>query len=110
MEGLLEALSWVSLVAGGIFCIIGGVGMWRLPDVFARLHAASLIDSLGIGFLALGMGLQAGLTLVTLKLVFIVLLVGLTSPVATHALAQAALQTGIRPKLKEPSDPAGGGA
>lgn len=110
MEGLLEVLSWVSLVAGGIFCIIGGVGMWRFPDVFARLHAASLIDSLGIGFLALGMGLQAGLTLVTLKLVFIVLLVGLTSPVATHALAQAALQAGIRPKLKEPSDPAGGGA
>lgn len=102
MSVLVDVLSWVSLVLGGALVVIGGVGMWRLQDIFARLHAASLIDSLGIGFLAFGMALQAGLTLVTLKLVFIVLLVGLTSPVATHALAQAALHAGIRPKTTSP--------
>ena len=68
MDGVLEVASWITLILGGAFCVVGGIGMWRLPDVFARLHAASLIDSLGIGFLALGMALQAGLSLVTLKL------------------------------------------
>ncbi len=101
MDGVLEVASWITLILGGAFCVVGGIGMWRLPDVFARLHAASLIDSLGIGFLALGMALQAGLSLVTLKLVFIVLLVGLTSPVATHALAQAAMHAGVKPRAIE---------
>ena len=63
MSVLVDVLSWVSLVLGGALVVIGGVGMWRLQDIFARLHAASLIDSLGIGFLAFGMALQAEMTL-----------------------------------------------
>lgn len=99
MESLLNISSWLCLVLGGGLCVIGAVGLLRMPDVFARLHAASVIDTVGLGFLVLGMALQSGLTLVTLKLVFILLLVGLTSPVATHALAQAALHAGERPIL-----------
>ena len=50
MDGVLEVASWITLLLGGAFCVVGGIGMWRLPDVFARLHAASLIDSLGIDY------------------------------------------------------------
>lgn len=95
----IDILSWVFLVAGGIFCIIGTVGLLRLPGVFARLHGASVVDTLGMGFIIIGLILQAGFTLVAAKLVIIAALVLLTTPVATHALAQAALHAGIRPQL-----------
>jgi len=95
----IDILSWFFLLAGGVFCLIGALGMIRMPDMFTRLHAASIIDTLGMGFIILGLILQAGLTLVTAKLIIVAGLVLLMSPVATHALAQAALHAGIRPKL-----------
>lgn len=104
---LVDVASWILLVSGGLFCVIGGLGLIRMPDLFARLHGASVIDSLGVGFLILGMALQAGFTLVTLKLFIILFLIGLTSPVATHALAQAALHAGVKPNARDLGDDAG---
>ena len=95
----LDILSWIFLVAGSGFCLIGGLGLLRMPDVFTRLHAVSVIETLGMGFIILGLILQAGFTLVAAKLIIIAALILLTSPVATHALAQAALHAGIRPQL-----------
>jgi multicomponent Na+:H+ antiporter subunit G len=47
------------------------------------------------------MGLQAGLSLVTLKLIFLLALFFFTGPVITHALAQACLHEKIQPALAE---------
>lgn len=98
---LINAASWLLILAGSFFILVGAFGMLRLPDVFTRMHAASLIETLGAGLLFVGLMLQAGFTQVTLKLLFILLLFFLTSPVITHALAQAALEAGIKPKLAE---------
>lgn len=95
----IEFLSWFFLLSGGAFCVIGGLGMIRMPDMFTRLHAASIIDTLGMGFIVLGLILQVGFTLVAAKLIIVAGLILLMSPVATHALAQAALHAGVRPKL-----------
>jgi multicomponent Na+:H+ antiporter subunit G len=65
------------------------------------MHAASVTDTLGAGLLLIGFMLQAGLSLVSLKLAFLLLLFFFVSPVATHAVANAALHYGIRPKLSE---------
>jgi len=99
MAQFIDILSWMFLMAGGAFCVIGTVGLLRMPDMFTRLHGASVVDTLGMGFIILGLILQAGFTLVGVKLIIIAALVLLTTPVATHALAQAALHAGIRPKL-----------
>ena len=95
MHAVSDALSWLLLAAGGLFCVIGALGLLRMPDFYTRLHAASVIETLGAGLLLLGMMLQAGLTLVTVKLVFIALLIFFTSPTATHALARAARLRGL---------------
>jgi multisubunit Na+/H+ antiporter MnhG subunit len=68
MNAVIDLLSAVCLVAGAIFCVISAVGMLRLPDALTRLHAASVADTLGVGFIIVGLMLQAGLTLITLKL------------------------------------------
>ncbi len=102
---ILNLASWALIVAGSIFCMIGALGLLRMPDFFTRMHAASLVDTLGAGLLLLGMMLQAGFTLVTAKLVIIGLLLFFTSPTATHALARAARARGVEPMLAGGSEP-----
>lgn len=99
MSAVLDVVSWLCLTAGGLFCLVGGVGMLRMPDFYTRLHAASVIETLGGGLILLGLLLQAGLSLVSIKLVFVGLLVFFASPTATHALAKAAMERGLRPQL-----------
>jgi multicomponent Na+:H+ antiporter subunit G len=101
MDLILNGVSWVLILAGGLFTIVGAAGLVRMPDVYTRMHAASVTDTLGAGLLLLGFMLQAGLSLVLLKLVFLFVLFFFVSPVATHALANAALHYGIKPLLSE---------
>ena len=104
MAQALDILSWLMLTAGAFFFVVGSVGLVRMPDIYTRMHAVSVSDTLGAGFMLGGLILQAGLTLVTVKLFILGILFFLTGPVATHALAQAALHAGIRPKLADDGD------
>jgi multicomponent Na+:H+ antiporter subunit G len=98
---VLELATWALMVAGGLFTMIGALGLVRMPELYTRMHAASVIDTLGAGLLLVGMMLAAGLSLVSLKLLFILGLLVFTGPVVTHALARAALHENIRPLLAE---------
>ncbi|MGE0361975.1 MAG: monovalent cation/H(+) antiporter subunit G [Vicinamibacterales bacterium] len=98
---LVDAASWVLLATGGGFLVVGATGMLRMPDLFTRMHAASVIDTLGTGLVVAGLMLQAGASLVTLKLLFLLLLIFFTGPVVSHALAQAALHAGVAPLLHD---------
>ncbi len=97
MGALLDGLSWIFILGGGFFAVTGGIGVLRLPDVFTRLHASGMTDTMGAGLLLTGLMFQAGLSLITVKLVLVLLFLWLTSPVATHAVARAALNQGIEP-------------
>ena len=95
---LLDVLSWVMLLAGAGFVLTGGIGVLRLPDLYTRMHAGSLTDTLGTLLILGGIMLQAGLSLATIKLAAIALFLLLTGPTATYALANAALLAGLLPK------------
>ncbi len=101
MEQISYVLSWIFIALGCFFTVVGSLGLIRMPDVYTRMHAASVIDTTGAGFLLLGLMLQAGLSLITLKLLFILLIFFFTGPVVTHALAQAALSADIEPQLAD---------
>ena len=94
---LTDVISWALLLAGSFFCIVGGVGLIRLPDFFARIHGAGVTDTLGAGLVLSGLMVKAGLTLVTIKLVMIVGILLITSSTATHAVARAARLAGLGP-------------
>ena len=104
MQVMIDVASWVLLIAGGIAMVISAVGINRMPDVYTRLHAASVADTLGAGLLIAGMILQAGVSLVTAKLLFILAILFFTGPVAGHALARAALAAGVRPHVTDPEE------
>jgi multicomponent Na+:H+ antiporter subunit G len=97
MSAVLDIASWALILAGGAFCVIGAFGLLRMPDFYTRVHAASVADVVGSFAVLLGLALQAGLSLVTVKLAFIALLIFFTSPAATHALVKAALERGVKP-------------
>ena len=101
MEMAVTIASWAALVAGGFFYLAGAIGLNRMPDFFTRMHAASVSETLGAGLLVTGMLLQAGPTLVAVKLVIILLVLLVTGSVATHALARAALHDGELPLLAD---------
>ncbi|MBM3365229.1 MAG: monovalent cation/H(+) antiporter subunit G [Betaproteobacteria bacterium] len=97
---LIDGLSWVLLIAGGFFCVVGAVGMLRMPDVFTRMHASSVTETLGAGLILIGLMLQAGLSLVTVKLLILGVLIFIAGPTATYAIAHVAMLRGLKPVLQ----------
>ena len=96
---IINILSWFCLVSGGLIGIVGAIGMHRFPDFYSRQHAAGITDTLCAMLILLGLGLQAGLSLAAFKLVLIFLFLFLTSPTASHVLANVAMHDGLKPEL-----------
>jgi len=98
-------VSWVLLAGGCFFCITGGIGLIRFPDVYCRAHAAGLTDTLGAGLILVALMFQATSPLVVAKLFFILSFLALTSPTGTYALTRAAYSHGHQPQLdRYPAD------
>ena len=98
---LIDLLSWCLLLSGGGFIVIGAAGLIRMPDFFTRLHPAGVTDTLGAGLILAGLVLQAGWSLIAVKLLLVILFLFFTSPTASHATARAALADGLEPKLAD---------
>lgn len=96
---ILNILSAILLIAGAITIMIGSLGVLRFPDFFTRIHAAGITDTTGSLLLFSGLIITAGLSLVTAKLVIILILLLFTSPTASHALAKAAVHAGYSPLM-----------
>lgn len=94
-----NGLAVASMVIGLFFVLAGTLGVLRLPDFFTRLHAAGMTDTLGAELILLGLIIQEGFTQLSLKFVFVSIILLLTSPTATHAVANAAYQAGLKPLL-----------
>ncbi len=92
-----DLLSWISILGGLFFIVVGSIGVLRFPDVYTRLHAAGMTDTMGAGLVLVGLSFQEGLTLVTVRLLMIWAFLLFTSPIATHALARAALHGKVEP-------------
>lgn len=101
LETAVDIASWVLVVVGGAFGIIGGIGVIRMPDFFSRIHPAGMTDSMFAPCILIALMLQSGWSIITVKLAFILLFLFLTSPTASHALAKAALHGGLTPDAEE---------
>ena len=97
-----EALVWTGgglVVVGTLFTLLGAVGVLRFPDVYTRIHAASLTDTGGASLVLFGLALVSGLNAETLKLGLVWIFVMLTTPAAANALANAAYGSGHKPRI-----------
>ena len=101
MSIVLDIATALCLIVGAAFIIIGGIGLVRFPDFFTRLHAAGCGETLGAWLILLGLLFQSGWSMNSIKLIMIFVLLVITGPTATHALAKSALHGGLKPKHLE---------
>lgn len=96
---MMELLSWVCLLAGSLFCVVGGLGLLRFSDLYSRTHGTAITETLGAGLVLLGLILDqqvaCGLE-VNVKLALILALLLVTNPTTSHALVKAAFARGVK--------------
>ena len=101
MELLIQLISWSLMITGCVFVLSGAVGMLRMPDLYTRLHAASLTDTGGTIFIGLALIVQAVFVfdnhMAAIKMTLIIFFALFTSPTASHVLAKTALLCGQVP-------------
>lgn len=95
MSEVLEPVGFVLVLIGAAFCMIGGIGLLRMPDFYTRAHASGVTDTFGAGFILVGLMLHAPGPEVAIKLAMALAFMLVTGPVATHALAKAAYAQGF---------------
>ena len=92
---ILMVISTILLFTGIFFFAVGVTGLLRFPDVFTRLHATTKCDTLGAGLILLALALQSGFTSSAGKLLIIIAFIWLTNPTSAHAIAKAAISSGV---------------
>jgi multicomponent Na+:H+ antiporter subunit G len=92
---LLDVLSALFLVAGGFFCLVAGIGIVRLGDIYIRMHASTKAGTLGIALIAVAMMLHARSVLEIIEPLFVFLFMILTIPIGSHLIGRAAFRTRI---------------
>lgn len=102
---VLEWLSWILLGLGGFFVLVGGIGVLRMPDLYTRMHAVSVTETLGTILVLLGLMVMAGWSLASFKLFAILLFLLFTAPVSSYALANTAMLGGTKPVLDGENQP-----
>lgn len=84
---ILDALSVLLLSLGLFFFVSGLLGLWRFPNTFARLHALTKADNLGLGLVMTGLLFQVPDVLWAIKFVLVWLLALVASAVNAHLIA-----------------------
>jgi multicomponent Na+:H+ antiporter subunit G len=93
----------ITVVAGVLFglglgfILVAVIGILRLPDFYTRLHAMGKCDTLGIVLVLVALAMHTGVSLDSVKILFIAVFVWLANPTATHVLGRAALKAGLVP-------------
>lgn len=98
MSDVLAVAASALILLGALLSLVGALGVWRLPDAYARMHSASKAGALGAILVLLGV-LCATSGMVWLESLLAIGVLLITAPLAAHAIARAAHMAGIRPKI-----------
>jgi multicomponent Na+:H+ antiporter subunit G len=90
-----QVLLAILLITGSLLALLAAIGLHRFPDVFCRMHAATKPATLGLLCIAVAVGVSVGGPGAVVKLLLVVVLQFLTTPVAAHMVGRAAYRSGI---------------
>ena len=89
------------MIIGGVFAIIGAIGLVRFPDVYTRSHAQTVVNVGGVILILVGVIIDSFFSTLFVKALFLIVFIFVTSPVGTHAITRAAYLSGIKPKTRK---------
>ena len=93
MEWIRFILTAVLVIAGLAFCCIGVYGMFKFKYAANRMHAAAIVDTMGISLCMLGFAISAPDLFSGLKIALVIVFWWLSSPVASHLLCRLEITT-----------------
>jgi multicomponent Na+:H+ antiporter subunit G len=88
-------ISWALILVGAVFMLLAGVGVFRMPDVFTRMHSSTKSATLGVGCVLLGAALYFNDLAIAARAIAVVVFVFVTAPVAAHMIGRAAYLSGV---------------
>jgi len=80
----------VLIFSGSFLIVVAAIGLVRFPDFYSRMHPSGKCDTLGQGLVFLGLIFYEGFTLVSVKMLLIIIFIFIANPTATYALVKAA--------------------
>ncbi|MEL7115385.1 MAG: monovalent cation/H(+) antiporter subunit G [Pseudomonadota bacterium] len=92
---MIEFITAALILVGGVFAVIGGLGILRLKDVLIRMHASTKIGTLACGLIAAAAAVHFGTAEITIRAIAIFLFLLLTAPIGAHMIGRAAVATGV---------------
>jgi len=95
---ITEIIGGILLVIGSSFLFLGGLGIFRMPDIYNRLQAGTKATTLGGMSLVLGVGFLE--TDWIWKSLIIIIFIAYSNPISSHALARASYHRGHYPYIK----------
>ncbi len=98
MTAVLDWAGDACLLIGSFLLLTGALGFLRFGDFYARIHACGVTETLATTFILVALLIQSEHTIPQFKLGLILLFVLFSSPTASHALAKAAWNAGVRPR------------
>ncbi len=96
-------LAGIFLAIGCFFIVVASIGIIRFPDFYSRMHPAGKTDTLGQSMILIGLMIYEGFSLVSVKLLTIIIFIFIVNPTATHAIANAAQVVGLKSWQKNDS-------
>jgi multicomponent Na+:H+ antiporter subunit G len=98
---LQSIIAGIFIFTGCFFVIVAAIGLVRFPDFYSRIHPSGKCDTLGQGLIFLGLIVYEGFTLISVKMILILIFIFIANPTATYALAKSAHIMGLKPWQKE---------
>ncbi|MBA7666466.1 Na(+)/H(+) antiporter subunit G [subsurface metagenome] len=101
----MQVFGIIITAIGTIFLFLGGLGVFRFPDVYNRLQAGTKCTTLGAFLTIIGVGITQPDWLP--KTLVIALFILITNPISNHALGRASRKSGVSLCDKSVVDKAG---
>ena len=90
-----EIIRTFLLLVGAGFLLLGAIGIIRMPDLYARIQAATKAATLGVGCIVLALAVHFSDLGITVRALLVIAFFFLTSPVAAHVIGRAAYFVGV---------------
>jgi len=99
MIEMVNDLAYALIFLGSLFCLLGGLGVMRMPDAYNRLQAGT--KAVTLGALSIIIGVAVLNPQWSTKLLVLAVFISLTNPIGSSTLARAAYRAGVNPWQKK---------
>lgn len=91
---MTDLFAYLLITVALIFMALGVIGLFRFKDFYSRILISAKIETVGFLTIMIGCAILSGLSYATMKILLITLLVMITNPLSTHAIARSAFLSG----------------